>query len=175
MVKKKDLITVVLGTFCLTATLFLIISSRSVSPSETYDPSIDLNNDGNIDILDAIILANHFGTSGTPIVQKFIPNVIGIDLICEFYAFDNLFNITGYVCNIGNGTARNVRVHLIAWSQEGETLFNSAIGFDTTRTVYGKNENNDGDMNAGTAAYIDDLQGSIIYPVYSYTLTVEWT
>jgi hypothetical protein len=67
MVTKKDLIIVALATFCLTATLFMIIPTRSQSETGTYDPWIDTNDDGAINILDSITLGNHFLTSGTPI------------------------------------------------------------------------------------------------------------
>jgi uncharacterized coiled-coil protein SlyX len=67
MTNKKDLFVAIVATFCLTTTLFLLIPTRSQSPSGTYDPWIDLNDDGTIDILDAIELSNHFLTSGTPI------------------------------------------------------------------------------------------------------------
>jgi hypothetical protein len=67
---KKDLIIAVLATFCLTATMFMVASTRSETPIGTYDPIVDLNHDGKIDILDAIILANHFGTSGTPVDEN---------------------------------------------------------------------------------------------------------
>jgi hypothetical protein len=69
MTKKKDLIIVVLATFCLTVTLFLAIPTRSQSPSGTYDPLVDLNHDGQINILDAITLGNHFLTSGDPTIN----------------------------------------------------------------------------------------------------------
>lgn len=67
MVKKKDLVIVALATFCLTATLLLTIPTRSQTPSGTYDPWIDINDDGTINILDAIVLSNHFLESGIPI------------------------------------------------------------------------------------------------------------
>jgi hypothetical protein len=66
MVKKKDLVIIALAAFCLTATLFMIVSTRSQSQSQ-YDPWVDLNDDGAINILDAITLSNHFLESGTPI------------------------------------------------------------------------------------------------------------
>lgn len=66
MVNKRDLAVVALATFCLTATLFLIIPSRSQTP-EGYNPWFDLNDDGSINILESIIIGNHFLTSGTPI------------------------------------------------------------------------------------------------------------
>jgi uncharacterized protein YqgV (UPF0045/DUF77 family) len=66
MVKKRHLVIVALATFCLTASLFMIVSSRSQSQSQ-YDPWVDLNDDGQINILESIIVANHFLESGTPV------------------------------------------------------------------------------------------------------------
>ena len=62
---RKDVIIAVLITFCLTATLFLSIPSHS-NPSG-YDPWADINCNGNVDIYDAILLANAFNTQGAPI------------------------------------------------------------------------------------------------------------
>lgn len=67
MTSKKDLFVAIVATFCLTATLFLIIPTRSQSQPRTYDPWVDTNDDGTIDIYDAIILSSIFGTSGTPV------------------------------------------------------------------------------------------------------------
>jgi hypothetical protein len=64
MVKKKDLVIVALATFCLTATLFMIVSTRSQTGQ--YDPWMDLDDNGQINILDAIDLSNVYGTSGDP-------------------------------------------------------------------------------------------------------------
>jgi hypothetical protein len=71
MVNKKDLVIVALATFCLTATLFMVkpIGSQSqvgLSPAGTYDSWVDLNDDGIIDIYDAILFSNHFDTTGDP-------------------------------------------------------------------------------------------------------------
>lgn len=61
---KKDLIIVALATFCLTATLFMMIPTRSETPVGTYDPWVDVNEDGKINVLDSIVQGNHFFTSG---------------------------------------------------------------------------------------------------------------
>jgi hypothetical protein len=74
MTNKKDLIIAVLATFCLTATLLLAMPTRSQTPTGTYDPVIDNNHDGSINILDSIILANHFLTSGDPTVPVNVTN-----------------------------------------------------------------------------------------------------
>lgn len=66
MVTKRDLVIAVLATFCLTATLFMILPTRS-SPGSGYDPWLDVNDDGEINILDIAQLAVAFRTSGDPI------------------------------------------------------------------------------------------------------------
>jgi hypothetical protein len=63
---KKDLIIAVLSTFCLTSTLFLVIPTRSSSNSFPYDPWVDLNGDGKIDIYDITWAAELYDTSGDP-------------------------------------------------------------------------------------------------------------
>ena len=56
---RRDLVVVALATFCLTASLFMIRASRS-----GWDPWADIKEDGIVDIYDAIMLSNAFGTSG---------------------------------------------------------------------------------------------------------------
>jgi hypothetical protein len=67
MVTKKDLIVAVLCTFCLTSTLFMMTRTRSSPDIGEYDPWLDSNDDGTINILECITLAGAFGTTGTPI------------------------------------------------------------------------------------------------------------
>jgi len=66
MVIKKDLIIAVLSTFWLTATLFMIMPTRS-SSSRVYDPWIDINDDGKIDMMDIGYVCLAYGTNGTAI------------------------------------------------------------------------------------------------------------
>jgi len=67
LASKKDLAIAVLITFCFTATLFMITPSSSQSSRHEYDPWLDINDDGKIDIVDIGEIALAFGTSGTPI------------------------------------------------------------------------------------------------------------
>jgi len=67
VITKKDLIIAVIATFFLTSTLFMILPTRSSSNTEAYDAWLDVNDDGNINILDISSLAIVFGASGNPI------------------------------------------------------------------------------------------------------------
>lgn len=67
MISKKNLIAVVLATFCLTSTLFMVIPIRSPTTDGEYDPWVDTNDDGIIDYHDLYNLASIYRTSGTPI------------------------------------------------------------------------------------------------------------
>jgi hypothetical protein len=60
MVTRKDLIIAVLSTFCLTLALFMTLPARSSPGPGEYDPWIDLNDDGTINFLDAILLGGAF-------------------------------------------------------------------------------------------------------------------
>jgi hypothetical protein len=64
---KRDLIIAVLATFCLAATLFMILPTQSAPAEGEYDPWLDVNDDGEIDILDLSRLALAFKSSGEPI------------------------------------------------------------------------------------------------------------
>jgi hypothetical protein len=63
MVTRKDLVIAVLATFCLTATLFLIMPTRS-SP-QGYVPQLDTNHDGVINILDIAAVAKAYNPTNT--------------------------------------------------------------------------------------------------------------
>jgi hypothetical protein len=64
MTDKKYLIVAVLATFCLTATLFMIVPTRSQSGLNDYDTWTDVNGDGVIDMADISILIDKYMTSG---------------------------------------------------------------------------------------------------------------
>jgi S1-C subfamily serine protease len=67
LASKKDLIIAVLTTLSVTAVLFMIVPSHSLLNVHSYDPLLDANDDGAINILDISKVAAAFGTSGTPI------------------------------------------------------------------------------------------------------------
>jgi hypothetical protein len=78
MVNKKSLILIALATFCLTLSLFMIKPTRSQTSTKQYDPWLDTNGDGTIDIYDAINVAGLFGTSGDPTKNVNITNWPGL-------------------------------------------------------------------------------------------------
>jgi len=67
MMTKKDFVVAAIVTFCLATTFFVVIPTRSSKESNSYDPWLDVNDDGIINILDISGLARIFGTSGSPV------------------------------------------------------------------------------------------------------------
>lgn len=66
MVDKKDLVIAVLAASCLTFTLFSILPSKSSPSAAPYDPWLDTNDDGTINMRDIGAMCNAFGTYGDP-------------------------------------------------------------------------------------------------------------
>jgi hypothetical protein len=71
MKTRKNLVVAVLCTFCLAAVLF---SAVPVNSAGTYDPWIDTNHDGRINVLDLIKVAGGLGTSGDATLNVNIAN-----------------------------------------------------------------------------------------------------
>lgn len=63
---KRGLIIAVFLTFCMAATLFMIIPIESSPSVGDYDPWLDFNDDGKIDIRDIASAAIAYGTYGDP-------------------------------------------------------------------------------------------------------------
>ena len=64
---KKDLIIAMLLTFCFTVTLFTVVPTIGSPDAGDYDPWLDINDDGEIDMRDVGAVARAFGSSGTAI------------------------------------------------------------------------------------------------------------
>jgi hypothetical protein len=62
---RKDVILTVLAILCLTTVIFMVIPI--MGGVGDYDPWIDTNDDGKMDMKDVATVARAFGTSGTPI------------------------------------------------------------------------------------------------------------
>lgn len=61
---KKDLVIAVLATFCLTATLFMTVPTKSLLQ---YDVWRDIDDNGKIDMIDLWMVQQQYGAIGTPI------------------------------------------------------------------------------------------------------------
>jgi hypothetical protein len=103
MVKRKDLLIVALATFCLTASLFMVGTIRSAGIGE-WNPWADLNNDGVVDIFDAILLANAYGKNGTRLMK---PSVLYDS------GWVNITNKAGQDINFSHGLG------VLDWNDEG--------------------------------------------------------
>jgi len=68
-IKLSTLLNVVLATFLLTALIYDVAVSRGDDwePLLPYDPWVDWNDDGCIDIYDKVAVGARFGSEGTPI------------------------------------------------------------------------------------------------------------
>jgi hypothetical protein len=94
MVTKKDLIIAVLCTFCLASTLFMMAKTTSSPDIGTYDPWVDLNDDGYIDVFDAVTLAGVAGTSGDPTKNVNVTNWPTSHDVLVWWG-ENLVGLTG--------------------------------------------------------------------------------
>ena len=86
MITKK-LMVAVLCTFCLTAAL---LSAVPVESAATYDPWVDVNHDGKINVLDLIKVAVGVGSSGNPSLNVTVANFpSGFDTLVWFNTLVN--------------------------------------------------------------------------------------
>src|SRR5271157_2371066 len=63
---EMNIIIAIMLTFCLTASVFMAIPIQSQS-TKTYNPLADINEDGKVSLQDLVLLADAYGTSGTPV------------------------------------------------------------------------------------------------------------
>ena len=96
MTNKKDLIITALLSFCLTATLFGLVPTQS-SPVGEYDPWRDINDDGEINILDIASVAQSYGASGNPTKNVTVTNFQSQYSVVHFHSLNvswQSFNFT---------------------------------------------------------------------------------
>jgi hypothetical protein len=95
LVMKKDLFIAVLATFCLAATLFISMPTRSSPGIGEYDAWVDINDDGKINILDISIMARAFGTSGDPTKSVVVSGYNNVENLTSFVLMNQtLMNVT---------------------------------------------------------------------------------
>jgi hypothetical protein len=107
---RRDVLIAVLATFCLTSALFAVKPSGSLS-SKQYDPWMDINDDGRIDMRDIGQLCINFGAAGDP-TKPVIINHNWREGNCSFS-----LNPGGYTSfNIFTTGFRTVTIRILAYS-----------------------------------------------------------
>jgi hypothetical protein len=74
---RKDLIVVALATFCLTATVFMTrptLSNPGTTNRQAVNQWTDINDDGTVNILDAILLSNDYLATTDPVKNVNVTN-----------------------------------------------------------------------------------------------------
>ena len=128
MVTKKDLVIAVLTTFCLTATLFMILPTKS-SPAE-YDPWLDVNDDGTINIIDLATTAKAYGASGDPTKPVEIAERRVEENVIDFVIDESIENEPYSHFNITIPTAGFRIVTVSIWAYQFDpTYFDYFIGY----------------------------------------------
>lgn len=94
---KKDLIIATLLTFCSISTLFMIVPTESSVGD--YDPWLDFNDDGKIDIKDIAMVARAYGSLGEPINKT--------ALLLELQ--DRIDNLNATILNLQRETVRAIK------------------------------------------------------------------
>ncbi len=98
---KKDIIITALLTFCLTATVFMVATSRSAE----YDPWVDLNDDGKIDIFDVVGMTSRYAATGNPTKNVTVTNwptkrtldaSLAYNLVIELGTYEFEADVEGY-------------------------------------------------------------------------------
>ncbi len=154
---RRDLIIVALTTFCLTATLFMIVPTRSADDTN-WDPWADIREDGIVDIYDAIMLSNAFGSSGTTPRNVNVMNWPASTQETVFYqqstgGYSNLYNASGFghvhVLWDVSGLAGSENVTIRGFSEIHDP---DGSGYYTTHFII-------------VVATVDNIEGSSSFPV----------
>jgi hypothetical protein len=176
MITREGLTVAVLCTFCLTAVLFSTIPANSAA---TYDPWIDTNHDGRINVLDLIKVAGGIGTTGNPGLNVTVTNP-ALDVI--------ILNSTDLNVAWPNSTDQHVWWNTLVDNTGIVSNFYSAKGFahvnvqassttggDTvTIQVRGLLYNAAHTSSLGTIAYTATLNNTQYSVVFSIPVPGEW-
>lgn len=167
---RRDLIIVALATFCLTSTLFMVVTSKSAD-SPNWNPWADINDDNNVDIYDAITLSNAFASSGNTSKNVNVTNPQGtmietnLTIYADNYGYGNAltsnFSTEGYdrmfvtfaITQVGTNSYMDVRLDSAMWLW-------GVVGTTTIVTYSHPVEN---------STYVANVDPSSILPVSTYS------
>jgi hypothetical protein len=156
----KNIVIAVLLTFCITAVLFTITPTRSTetansttplsptaSSTATYDPWMDNNHDGKINVLDLIKVATGLGSSGDPALsvtmkhenQLFTYKIGQIKNLSYWYSpWLNLTGYTSFTVTIQNSGGGNTYVDysVLTWCGDSSVAFNTFLMIHNPQSPY---------------------------------------
>jgi hypothetical protein len=122
MTNKKDLLIAVLATFCLTATLFMIIPTRSSPGSNDYDAWSDINDDGSIDMADIAIAIDKFMTNGDTTKNVNVTNCPKSSDVTVWYGYSLDSSSVGSVVQHSDGYSKLHMLIGVSDVSSGETV-----------------------------------------------------
>jgi hypothetical protein len=143
MITRRDLIVAVLCTFCLTMVLFTATPVKSTGSN--YDPWVDANHDGKINVLDLIKVALSLDTSGDPALNVTVTNMppeVGTlvwynTVVNQLGITSSLYNVKGYAHLNLMGTADITSSDTVTVLVEG-TIWNATHAVFQPIIVYSR-------------------------------------
>jgi hypothetical protein len=143
MVIKKDLIIVVLATFCLVSTMFIVLPRSAqnlvstASALSQYDPWCDINHDGKINILDVVAVTSRYGTTGDPALNINVTNWPTSHDVCVWWAqYLTNTEIWNNPCNASGFGHVHVLVEATYLGSGQVTVYFAAPLYNRTRNTY---------------------------------------
>jgi hypothetical protein len=74
MAIRKDVISAIVATFCLTVALFVAVPTLSQPSTPEYNPWADMNDDGIVDIFDVVAVTGIYESTGEPVKNVNVTN-----------------------------------------------------------------------------------------------------
>jgi len=166
MILKKNLSIAIMAVICITVALLIVIPSNSASDRH-YNPLVDVNDDGIINIVDLAKVATAFGTSGTPINKTAL--LLGQDTSTLPYIYETvkdsvvmIVGQTSYGAIQGSGFIYNYSGTMIV-------VTNNHVVYGTTAlSVTFSNGNGYSATVKGTDAYADLAVLTVNAPAYEF-------
>jgi len=142
VVNKRGLSSVVLASLCLAVVLFAAMSIRS-SPAIEYNPWMDVDDDGKIDMVDMWEVARRFGTLGEPKVKASIEYDSGwvniTDKAGQYFNITHNLNSTDIMVDITGKATLDGGIHQrhlgLTGYAPGWSKTYGGVGYDQARCV----------------------------------------
>jgi hypothetical protein len=186
MVTKKNLVIAVLVTFCLTAIIFMVIPIRSsINP---YDPWLDYDENGKINLEDLVRFANSYGTTGDPTKNVNVTNLHNYEIQTGTINFSSSISYAtptifcgGYSrismllasnqTNIGNGSI-TIYLESIDWENTGGA-YSGGVSYESLGGSNAFNITISGSQWWFPSSYLTETKAPYCIPYFSSTAEVN--